>query len=96
MGARADRVLGEHLMASAHWSIPPDLLTWVRAESKRLGRSTSEVVTRILYESKIQEQTIVAPSVAAWLEAAQYDDTSAEEQRVLGAAVALIRERWQR
>lgn len=83
-------------MASAHWNLPPDLLTWVRAESQRLGRSTSEVVASILYAARAGEQAIAAPSVAAWLESAQYDDTDAEEQRVLGAAAKLVRERWAR
>lgn len=82
-------------MPSAHWNIDADLLAWVRAESKRLGRSTSQVVAGILAAARAQEQLIAAPSVAAWLENAQYDDTDAEEQRILGAAAKLLRERWE-
>lgn len=82
-------------MPGAHWNIPNELLAWVRSESARLGRSASQVVTGILLAAKSSEETIAAPSVAAWLESAQYDDTTAEEQRILGAAARLLRERWQ-
>jgi hypothetical protein len=81
-------------MPSAHWNIDAAILAWVRAESKRLGRSTSQVVSSILMAAKAQEELIAAPSVAAWLESAQYDDTTEEEQRTLGEAASLLRRRW--
>ena len=54
-------------MSSAHWNISADLLAWVRAESKRLGRSTSQVVSSILAAARAQEQLIAAPSVSDYL-----------------------------
>lgn len=83
-------------MPSAHWSIDPDLLTWVRAESKRRGWSTSQVVSAILRQSQLGEQTISAHAVASWLESAQYDDTSGAEQRALEEAARVLRERCRR
>lgn len=81
-------------MPSAHWNIDADLLAWVRAESARQGRSTSQVVQGILFAARASEELISAPSVATWLENAAYDDTSDEERRVLSEAARVLRARW--
>lgn len=83
-------------MPSAHWSIDPDLLTWVRAESERQGRSTSQIVGRILRAAKLAESSLDGLAVAAFLEQESIDDTDADEHAILARAAQVLRERWRR
>lgn len=81
-------------MASVHWSIDPDLVTWIRAQSERLGRSTSQVVGRILRNAMLAESTLDGPNVATFLEGEAIDDASADEHAILMRAAQVLRERW--
>lgn len=81
-------------MASVHWSIDPDLVTWVRAQSERLGRSTSQVVGRILRAAKLAESSLDGLTVAAFLEQESVDDASADEHAILARAAQVLRDRW--
>ena len=48
----------------------------------------------ILFAPRLSEETMSGPSVARWLEQAAYDDTTAEEARIMLDASKLLRERW--
>lgn len=81
-------------MASVHWNLDPDLVTWVRAQSERLGRSTSQVVGRILRAAKLAESSLDGLTVAAFLEQESVDDASADEHAILARAAQVLRDRW--
>ena len=81
-------------MTSVHWNLDPDLVTWVRAQSERLGRSTSQVVGRILRAAKLAESSLDGLTVAAFLEQESVDDASADEHAAPHGAVGVAELGW--